>query len=186
MSSPADEVLGDLGRTLDALGLDWYLFGAQAAFLRGARRMTADVDVTVLAGSTSNHELASQLADAFVLRVEDRDHFVAQTRVMPLLHRATGMPVDLVLGGPGLEEHFLSRCESVTIGGREVRVPVAEDLVLMKLLAGRPRDLDDAVALVLAGANLSEVEPMVEAVAEGIGEDDIRRALEELKRRVRR
>lgn len=146
--------------------------------------MTADVDVTVLPGTVTTHEIVSRLAGDFELRVPDQDGFVARTRVVPLVHRATTMPVDLVLGGPGLEEHFLSRCESLTMGGRSVRVPVAEDLVLMKLIAGRPHDLDDAAALVRAGAELSEVEPMVEAVAEGLGEDDVRRALEEVKRRV--
>ncbi len=148
--------------------------------------MTADVDITVLPGMFTTSELVSALAADFELRIPDRDGFVAQTRVIPLVHRSTTMPVDLVLGGPGLEEHFLSRCESLSMGGREVRVPVAEDLVLMKLLAARPQDLDDATALVKAGADLSEVEPMVEAVAEGLGEDDIRQALAEVKRRVNR
>lgn len=56
----------------------------------------------------------------------------------------------------------------------------------MKLLAGRPQDLDDATALVRAGADVSEVEPMVEAIAEGLGEDDIRDALVEVRRRLER
>lgn len=63
MPSPADEVIGDLGRILDALAVDWYLFGAQAAFIRGARRMTADVDVTVLPGSLGTPELVSTIFD---------------------------------------------------------------------------------------------------------------------------
>jgi len=186
MSSTTADVLRDLGRMLDAAGVDWYLFGAQAAILRGLQRSTADVDVTVIPGSVRTEELVNKLSGGFSLKVEDRDGFVAQTRVLPLVHLATRMPVDLVLGGPGIEEHFLSRCERLTINGQVVRVPLAEDLVLMKLVAGRSKDLDDAAALVRAGADLVEVEPMVEAVAEGLGEDDIREALEELKRRVRR
>lgn len=90
--------------------------------------MTADVDVTVLPGSLSTTDLVKVLEVDFELRIPDQDGFVAQTRVVPLVHGATRIPVDLVLGGPGLEEHFLSRCESLTIGGRYVRVPVAEDL----------------------------------------------------------
>lgn len=145
MSLPAAEVLGDLGRMLDAAGVDWYLFGAQAALLRGSRRSTADVDVTIFPGAVSTHELLNKLSGAFELRVEDRDGFVAQTRVIPTVHLATQMPVDIVLGGPGLEEYFLSRSEPLTIGGRVVRVPLAEDLVVMKpsrgpLTGSRRRD----------------------------------------------
>ena len=47
MRSPVAELLGALGAVLDRLGVGWYLFGAQAALLYGAARLTADVDVTV-------------------------------------------------------------------------------------------------------------------------------------------
>lgn len=79
MSLPAADVLGDLGRMLDAAGVDWYLFGAQAALLRGSRRSTADVDVTVFAGAVPPRELLGKLSGAFELRVDDRDGFVAQS-----------------------------------------------------------------------------------------------------------
>ena len=42
-------------------------------------------------------------AAGFVLRVDDPE-FVRRTRVMPFAHRATAMPLDVVLAGSGLEE----------------------------------------------------------------------------------
>jgi hypothetical protein len=39
MSSTAADVLRDLGRMLDAAGVDWYLFGAQRAFEEVKRRV---------------------------------------------------------------------------------------------------------------------------------------------------
>ena len=48
MPSPVAELLRDLASSLDALGIRWYVFGAQAAIVHGAARLTADVDVTVL------------------------------------------------------------------------------------------------------------------------------------------
>ncbi|HEY5617144.1 MAG TPA: hypothetical protein VIK60_04325 [Vicinamibacterales bacterium] len=47
MRSPVAELLADLATALDEAGVAWYLFGAQAAILHGAARLTADVDVTV-------------------------------------------------------------------------------------------------------------------------------------------
>jgi hypothetical protein len=47
MSSPVAELLADLAAAFDQRRVDWYLFGAQAAILHGAARLTADVDVTV-------------------------------------------------------------------------------------------------------------------------------------------
>ena len=151
MSSPASplaDLLADLHRALSALGLRWYLFGAQAAILHGVARLTADVDVTVEAGTVPNAVLVDQLAAAgFDLRVPDAEGFVERTRVLPLVHRRSRLPLDVVLAGPGLEELFLARVEERRIGDLRVPVACAEDLVAMKILAGRLKDFDDVAAI---------------------------------------
>ena len=52
------------------------------------------------------------------------------------------MPLDVILAGPGLEDQFFAGATERMVG--DVRVPVvcAEDLVAMKILAGRPTDLE--------------------------------------------
>jgi hypothetical protein len=152
---PVADLLADLARGLRALGVRWFLFGAQAAILHGAARLSADVDVTVDLGARSSRELVAALArEGFGLRVADAGGFVEATRVLPLVHLASRMPLDLVLAGPGLEEQFFTRGTERLVG--RVRVPVvsAEDLVAMKVLAGRPRDLEDVAAIVRAHRDL--------------------------------
>jgi hypothetical protein len=147
--SPVADLLADLGSALEARGLRWYLFGAQAAILHGVARLTADVDVTVEPGDCSSAELVARLDEAgFELRVADADGFVAVTRVLPFVHRRSRIPVDVVLAGPGLEELFLSRVEPRLVGGVSIPVASAEDLVTMKILAGRAKDLEDALIVV--------------------------------------
>ena len=51
---PVADLLADLARGLRALGVRWFLFGAQAAILHGAARLSADVDVTVDLGTRSS------------------------------------------------------------------------------------------------------------------------------------
>ncbi|MEM6992878.1 MAG: nucleotidyl transferase AbiEii/AbiGii toxin family protein [Myxococcota bacterium] len=167
-------------------GQDWYLVGAQAALLRGSRRLTSDVDVTVLPRGTPTEELVRRLAaHGLSLRVPDSADFVRQTRVLPAVHDMSGMPVDVVLGGPGLEEVFLQAAEEVSLGDLRIPVATAEHLIVMKLLAARPKDMQDAVAIAsVAEADLTEVEALVEAIAAGLGEDDIRIALAELRRQL--
>jgi hypothetical protein len=63
--------------------------------------------------------------------------------------------VDLVLGDPGIEEDLAAR--PVIREGEGVSAPVAspEDIVAMKVFAGRPKNLEDALAVVSAqGASL--------------------------------
>lgn len=50
-----------------------------------------------------------------------------------------------MLAGPGLEDEFLARAERHDVDGVAVPVVNASDPVVMKVLAGRPKDLEDVV-----------------------------------------
>jgi hypothetical protein len=152
---PVADLLADLARGLGALGVRWFLFGAQAAILHGAARLSADVDVTVDLGTRSSRDLVDGLSrEGFELRVADVEGFVEATRVIPLVHAASRMPLDVVLSGPGLEEQFFARLTERRIGGQPVPVVSAEDLVAMKILAGRPRDMEDVTSILRARRDL--------------------------------
>lgn len=181
--SPFAAVLADLKRALAALRVDWYVFGAQAALIYGAARVTADVDVTVRLGKVTPTRLATALKQhRFVLRVNDPS-FVRTTRVLPVLHVPTSIPADLVLAGPGLEDLFLERAVVHDLGGIQVPVARVEDLVVMKLLAGRDKDLEDVAAIVAAGEldtnDISSTLAMVEAA---LGQSDLVPLWERLRR----
>ena len=190
MSSHIGDVLAALGTCFDSLGVRWYLFGAQAAIFHGVARLTADVDVTVLPELHSTARLASVMeANGFRLRVTATDDFVARTRVLPFVHSATRLPVDVVLAGPGIEEQFLDRAEFHVLEG--VRVPIAtvEDLVTMKILAGRPKDLDDAEGMLRARSeeiDLDHVRRMLQLLEEALSQSDLIPQLEQLIPREKR
>ena len=108
-TAPA-RLLASASVVLNAWGIRWYIFGAQAAAVWGRPRMTADVDITVKLEPEDSARFCQDMERAgFKLRVVDRDDFLARTRVIPLLHVETQMPLDVVLAGPGIEEMFLSR-----------------------------------------------------------------------------
>lgn len=185
--STVGRVLADLGREFARLRLDWYLFGAQAAILRGLRRSTLDVDVTVFAPSHDGSVLARELDRQFALRVADVAEFTRSTRVLPLVHRATRLDVDLVLAGPGLEPYFLERSQPIDVDGLAVSVPLAEDLALMKLISGRERDLADVVELVLfdrSAIDLPRLREFLGQIEADIGESGLTAALDIVERRV--
>ena len=125
----------------------WCVFGAQAVVVYGVPRLSADVDVTLALVPDAPERFAREMqAAGFSLRVSDPD-FVRRTRVMPFVHEPTGMPLDVVLAGSGLEDEILQRAVQTDIGGARVPIIELSDLVIAKVLAGRPKDLDDARAL---------------------------------------
>ena len=190
MRSPVAELLAALAAALDRLGVAWYLFGAQAALLYGAARLTADVDVTVRLGDRPMSALVDALVAAgFELRVRDVHGFVERTRVLPLAHRPTGIPVDIVLAGPGPEELFLARARQETVEEVAVKVASPEDVVAMKVLAGRPKDFEDAEAIVAAQGDrldLSLVRETLGMLERALDQADLLPALDGLLERARR
>jgi hypothetical protein len=184
--SPVADLLADLARAFDALGISWYLFGAQAAIVYGVARLTADVDVTARAPATPTDEWLTALeGHGFSRRFAD-PAFIAQTRVVPVVHTATGLPVDIVLAGPGLEEEFLRRAVVKEIDG--VAVPVVEiaDLVILKVLASRPKDLDDVVMLLRVhgdGIDTSRIRTVLKMLEQALGQSDLSNAFEHCRTR---
>jgi hypothetical protein len=168
-------------------GLRWYVFGAQAVNLYGFPRATADLDVTADLAGRDPREIVAALARAgFAARFHDPD-FVAVTRVIPLVHRRTRFPIDLVLAGPGLEQLFLDDARVHRVGGRDVPVISPDHLVVTKLIAGRSKDLDDIRELLaLAAVDVKKVDALLAEVEQALGQSDLRPLFRELRSARRR
>jgi hypothetical protein len=173
---PLLALLADFQRACAALNVGWYLFGAQAALLYGSPRLTADADLTVQLGNVPTRAFAKALEEnGFELRAAD-EAFVRTTRVLPVLHRQSAFPADVVLGGPGLEEAFLERAAVRLVHGLSVPVAAAEDLVAMKVLAGRRKDEEDVVAILSAqrgNLDLVLVRKTLTDLSEALAQDDL-------------
>lgn len=167
----------------------WYVFGAQAVIAYGVPRLSADVDVTLALVPNSPEDFARDMVAAgFVLRVDDPE-FVRRTRVMPFIHDSTGMPLDVVLAGSGLEDEFLERAALTDIGGLVIPFIDRSDLIIAKLLAGRPKDLDDARTLwKLHGSTLDtlRIRRMLQLLEEALTQSDLVSSFEAIRASVTR
>ena len=151
MASPLSDPLTAPQAVFNRVESSWYIFGAQAAIVHGASRLTADVDITVLLDIERLTEFVSELErEGFAVRTPNIHSFANETRVVPVVHLTSGIPVDVVLGGPGLEEMFAERAQGKDVAGIVVPVATAEDIVAMKILAGREKDLSDAAVILQA------------------------------------
>jgi hypothetical protein len=124
-------------------------------------------------------------AAGFGLRIDDPD-FVRRTRVMPFVHLATAMPLDVVLAGSGLEDEFLDRARAVDVGGTTVPLIDPEDLIIAKVLAGRPKDLEDATGLWgLLGQEMDagRIRRILRLLEEALSQSDLLPGFESIRRR---
>jgi hypothetical protein len=173
--SALGDALSGLAAAFDARGTRWYVFGAQAVAVHGAPRATQDIDVTVEVRPGELDGLLSVLVThGFVHRFPDQaEELLAAGAVVPLTHRS-GMDVDLVIAGSGLEEIAMGRAERVLVAGTRVPVAHPTDLVVMKILAGRGKDMDDVEGLLDGGrVDLDEVRDLLGQLEEALGQSDL-------------
>jgi len=177
------ELLTALTKVLAPWGR-WYVFGAQAVIAYGVPRLSADVDVTLRLVPDEPERFARDMdAAGFSLRVDDAD-FVRRTRVMPFVHLATAMPLDVVLAGSGLEDEFLDRSRAFDLGGTTVPLIDPGDLIIAKVLAGRPKDIEDATGLWrLRGPKMDEprIRKILRLLEEALSQSDLLPTFEQVK-----
>lgn len=142
--------------------------------LYGFPRMTADIDITIDLGKLDTQSLVAALErGGFEPRIRD-DEFIAHTRVVPIVHRATKFPIDVVLAGPGLEQQFLAGARAHRLGGHDIPVIAPEHLVVTKVLAGRPKDLEDVRELLaVARLRTRSIEALLAQLEAALGQSDL-------------
>lgn len=120
------------------------LIGGVAVSIRGQPRFTKDVDAVILADDLGwERAVESAARYGLVPRVEDVLKFASRSRMLLLRHEASGVEVDVSLGALPFERQAIDRSTVVTVGRMRLRVASAEDLVIMKALARRPKDFVD-------------------------------------------
>ena len=137
--------------------------------LLGRPRLTEDVDALLWLPEESWDEFIKSGADfGFTPRLPDAVEFARQARMFLVRHDATGIPFDLMAGALPFEEEAVGRAQRIALLGVDVPVVTAEDLIIMKAVAHRSRDIADIESVLEAqpDADLVRVRRWVGAFAE--------------------
>ncbi len=143
-----------------ALGLDerqipYMVIGGQAVLVYGEPRLTRDIDITLGVGQERLGDvLALAEAAGWRVLVEKPDQFVQRTMVLPLDDPQTGIRIDLIFSFSPYERQAMDRVRRVSVGKATVRYAAAEDVIVLKITAGRPRDLEDVRTILLKNREL--------------------------------
>jgi hypothetical protein len=144
-----------LARELDRAQIPYMVIGGQAVQLYGEPRMTRDIDLTLgLASDGLDRVLAVCGACGLKPLPAVPAEFVRETMVLPALEERTGIRVDFVFSFSDYERQAIGRSRAVDLGGVSVRFAAVEDIVIHKLVAGRPRDLEDVRGIVVKNPGL--------------------------------
>jgi hypothetical protein len=135
---------------LDELTTPSMFIGGVAVIAHGVARHTVDIDATVLASQASPERLAEVgQRHQLVPRSANAVEFARESQVLLMVHVPSSIPIDVTLAWLPFEAEALAARQEVDFGGVMIDVPRPEDLLLYKLVAHRPRDIEDAETLLL-------------------------------------
>ncbi len=149
--STLDEVVNDL----KDLRVAWALVGGIAYQILVDARFTRDIDIAVaVSGDREAEKLIRDLrARGYQLHPQPQvEHLAANRlatiRLIPPGGHHGGVVVDLLFASSGIEPEIVGTAPEIEVlPGMRIPVILKEHLLAVKILAGRPRDLEDASAL---------------------------------------
>jgi hypothetical protein len=147
--SPLIKPLESLQRLLNRFSGRGMIIGGVAASLLGKPRLTADLDAVILL-SPENVPLLIEIAreEGMSPRLENADEFARRHHILLLRHVETGIPIDISLGMLPVEVEAVERSIEYPLGELIIRLPTPEDLIILKAVAHRPKDLADIQAVI--------------------------------------
>lgn len=159
---------------LNQTGLKFCFIGGLAVVRWGPLRFTNDVDLTLYTGFVNDELIINKVLSRYQSRIDNPMEFALTKRILLLNDSENNITIDLSLGGMPFEERMISR-SSLFEFQKElfIRTCSAEDLIVMKVFAGRERDWGDVRGILDRNQNklnfeiiISELKELVEIIPE--------------------
>ncbi len=144
------KVLEKLATNLERKNFEYMLIGGQAVLLYGEPRLTKDIDITLSADIDRLNEVISMVEElGWTILVKDPYEFVKKTMVLPIKASEMNIRVDLIFSYTPYERGAIKRAKKVKIGNAFISFASPEDIIIHKLISGRPRDIEDIRGILL-------------------------------------
>jgi hypothetical protein len=126
------------------------VIGGIAVIARGVRRMTTDIDAAVRGDQVDVAALLAALAKKRIVpRLRNVERFASESLVLLLRHQPTGTELDVSMGWTDFEHEAIAASSITAFGAVKAPMAQADDLVVFKAIAGRPKDIEDATTLLV-------------------------------------
>ncbi len=135
---------------LSSHDIPYMIIGGQAVLLYGEPRLTKDIDVTLGIGAEGFERVKQSVHNLkFEILVPDPEDFVKETMVLPTIHEESGIRVDFIFSFSAYEQQAIQNAQRIKVGTHEVCFAALEDVIIHKIIAGRPRDMEDIRSILL-------------------------------------
>ena len=128
--------------------IQYLILGGIAVGVLGEARFTSDLDLDIF--------ISKEVVPEFLKKIQKAKFKVNFAEALKNVQTfgsfrffCQELPVDVILASTELEKSALSRKKSLSLFNRKMSFPSPEDLILLKLIPGRPKDLLDVESIVI-------------------------------------
>lgn len=137
-----EDVFVKLVSFLNKEKFEYIIIGGMAAAVLGEPRVTGDIDVDILLDKDNISDFLEKAKKAgFKIDKQRSTERAAKTSIFQIDYE--DYRVDLIIASIDLEKDAFKRKKAITMYGVKAFFPTAEDLILLKIVPGRPKDLID-------------------------------------------
>ena len=142
---------------LNEKNIPYIIIGGQAVLLYGEPRLTRDIDITLGFGADKYKEIIDIVKQLnFKVLVDDPSSFISQFMVLPVIDENSGIKIDFIFSFSVYEKKAIDRANKINIDGIEVNFSSLEDVLVHKIIAGRPRDIEDIRNILLKNKKIDK------------------------------
>ncbi|NJO83144.1 MAG: nucleotidyl transferase AbiEii/AbiGii toxin family protein [Blastochloris sp.] len=145
-----NQLQAKIASVLDELQVPYMMIGGVATIAYTKPRFTEDVDLTIGVSMFDAKPVIAALAKAGIkARTGHSTEMMRNSSLLLAVDRASGVTIDISFSDSPYEKEAMSRAKKVRRAGKTVRIATAEDLIIHKMIAARPRDLQDIEGILL-------------------------------------
>ncbi len=171
-----ENALSDLSSILKNENVPYMIIGGLANAVWGNPRATLDIDVTIWVDSDEVQKTLSMLEERYAFMVKEPLDFILKTRVLPVRNKEN-LRIDIIFGALPFEKDAIDRAVEVKVGDTSIKFCTAEDLILLKILSERSKDLEDVRGILRfqrEKLDFTYLEPRIEELSDLLDRPGIR------------
>ncbi len=150
-----ERLLEQIAAELAGRAIPYLIVGGQAVLVHGEPRLTRDIDITLGVDADRLDDLLTIVERAgWKVLVQNPAEFVQKTMVLPCEDAASAIRLDFIFSNSAYERQAMARSTTRTVGATDIRFASPEDLIIHKVVAGRPRDIEDVRSVLLKNPKL--------------------------------
>jgi predicted nucleotidyltransferase len=163
MTNPVLQALSEIVRSLEIKQIEYVIMGGLAVRALAIPRPTNDVNLTIACDTKLLPELLKtwqseciQVPEIYLSGWVDRIAGMPLIKLKTRIDREHTVDLDVFLCETDFQRSLLNRRQRVEIDDQSIWIVTPEDMILLKLIANRPRDLIDVADILFVQGELDQ------------------------------